>query len=469
MKNLGGLAHTTVTVRDADRADRLTVLLLMGPEPFVPLAEYFAERNFSLASETVYARALGLLIDFIAAKGHLFEDAPKRGSLFNQFAHALRFGTITDGGDPSGLFWLRRRMNTVRPILRAVVELSDWLVEKHSARALNPWRQASTAEKLVFWRKWNLSSADSLLKHIRQPKGVLEESKLARRFAAPSQQPNIRGDATPFPETHFDRLIRDGFRTTRKRRSTSPWSQYNLRDILVALLMHGGGLRISEAFHLWVNDVYADPLDASLAHVRIYHPSEGAIETVDDITGTTVGMNRAAYLAVKHGRRPLNEEGRRTGWKNNAVSRDGHYMPIFWYPAAYGRLFMELFQLYLEYERPPSDLPWLFLTKDGLPMTGKAYAEQYRAAVRRSGLRPLKSAGTTPHGHRHAYGQRLAELEMKGLISPKTIQLCMHHSSVVSQKIYTQESNAAVNDLLCRLGTELGPPAAVGAISQILR
>jgi integrase len=142
------------------------------------------------------------------------------------------------------------------------------------------------------------------------------------------------------------------------------------------------------------------------------------------------------------------------------VLRDGFYMPVFWYPAHYGKLFLKLFRLYLEHERPRSELPWLFLTENGLPMTAKAYAEQHRAAIIRYGMTPQKASGTTPHGHRHAYGQRLQNAADRHLITNKTIQVCMHHRSILSQGVYTGRTSAAINEILEHAALALSGPSA---------
>jgi hypothetical protein len=462
MKSLNGLVQTTVTARDADRSNRLTVFLLVDGNLFEPLTEYFRERNLSLSAESLYARSVGLLIDYMAAKGHEFADLSRRGQLFNQFAHDLRFGTVSSGEDPSNLWWLPRRIENVRQIVTAVTTVSDWLVTNQAARPLNPWRLASTAERIVFWRKWNTVKASSMLQHIKLTESAKSRSLLTRQYALPDRNIYFSEDPPPsFLDDKFDTFLLEGFTRPGKKFSPFPWIKYNIRDMMVTLLLHAGGLRVSEPFHLWVNDVFLDPNDPKAAHVRVFHPSDGTVEMQSNVSGKPIIVDRATYLEVHHGRRPLNQEGRRTGWKSNMVCRDGVYMPVFWYPAQYGRLFLKLFRLYLEHERPRSDLPWLFLTEDGLPMTAKAYAEQHRAAIIRHGMVPRKANGTTPHGHRHAYGQRLQNAADRNLISKKTIQVCMHHRSVLSQAVYTGRTSAAVNETLETAALALsGPPVS---------
>ncbi len=445
-------------------------MLMIRGTRFAPLSRFFHERNFSLASEDLYARSLGLLIDYLFARENDFTGVEARGKLFNRFAHDLRFGTVRDGADPAGLWWLPRRLGNVRQMLNAVLTVSDWLVEKHGATALNPYRQASHDERIVFWRKWNTISASSLLAHLRHPGKIKPAEIRARQNRLLETLPNVIGERPPaFPEANFESLITKGFVRPGRQKSPEVWDRFNIRDILITLLLHGGGLRESEPFHIWVSDVFEDPSDPSIAHVRVYHPSDGSIEVGSINSGRRVTTNRAAYLELYHGLEPLNRVHRRAGWKNNMVRRDGLYMPVFWSDPEFGRVFLRLFRLYMEHSRPSSSLPWLFMTKSGRPMNGKTFADLHRSAVLRAGLVPEKSLGTTPHGHRHAYGQRLEAAKERGLITRKIIQTCMHHASPLSQDTYTQASLDAINHTLQRVldqGERDLTGAAIREISQ---
>lgn len=466
MRSLNGLGHVMVTVRDGDRSDRLTVLILLDGKPFLPLLEYFRESNFSLSSEEVYARAVGQLIDFIAARGLEFQEVESRPNFFNSFAHALKHGTIVEGCDPNGLWWVPRASRNAGQLLAAALEVSDWLVLKADATALNPWRTARFAEKMAFWRRWNRASAHSLLKHLKTEPGP--RASLARKNAFPTVKLATADEPPPaFPEALFSDLLFDGFIRPGNRTSALIHVRQNLRDMMVALLMHGGGLRVSEPFHLFAEDVLENPHDPSIAFVRVFHPSEGLIEIEKTYDGQTK-LNREAYLKLYYGRSPLNQTGKRTGWKNNLVQANGMFMPVYWFPNEYGRLFLKLFKAYISYSRPPSSLPWLFLTEAGLPMTAKAYAHQYRAAIHRLGIRPRKADGTTPHGHRHAYGQRLSAAKHSGLIDEKTVQLCLHHRSVVSQHVYTQTSIADVTSILERASASIFNNDVLHAADRLL-
>lgn len=62
-----------------------------------------------------------------------------------------------------------------------------------------------------------------------------------------------------------------------------------------------------------------------------------------------------------------------------------------------------------------------------------------------------KIEGTTPHGHRHAYGQRLA----RDGADPLLIKNAMHHASITSSQTYTQptttQKRQSLRDLKARL------------------
>lgn len=52
--------------------------------------------------------------------------------------------------------------------------------------------------------------------------------------------------------------------------------------------------------------------------------------------------------------------------------------------------------------------------------------------------------GTTPHGHRHAYGQRLTNAD----IDPIARKKALHHGSLESQIVYTEPDRTKLNKLL---------------------
>ena len=70
--------------------------------------------------------------------------------------------------------------------------------------------------------------------------------------------------------------------------------------------------------------------------------------------------------------------------------------------------------------------------------------ESHEKAVEKIGLTVGKEDGTTPHGHRHAYGQRLKNAK----VSSHIIQRSMHHKSEKSQGVYKEPTVAEVTATL---------------------
>jgi integrase len=106
-----------------------------------------------------------------------------------------------------------------------------------------------------------------------------------------------------------------------------------------------------------------------------------------------------------------------------------------------------LYRTYLR-SRPKGNHPFLFVSEHpahrGEPYTIEAFEQAHARAVRRIGLVPGKLNGTSPHGHRHAYGLALR----RAGVDPIFIQRAMHHRSPHSQAVYTGPSTAEVSAAL---------------------
>ena len=81
-----------------------------------PLVDYFLEkahtRSYSWMQKVV--QAVSLLIDYLRANQNCFNE-PK--ALFTAFAQRLQRGTIgEDGLDPSGLYWLPKKVQNARQL-----------------------------------------------------------------------------------------------------------------------------------------------------------------------------------------------------------------------------------------------------------------------------------------------------------------------------------------------------------------
>lgn len=87
----------------------------------------------------------------------------------------------------------------------------------------------------------------------------------------------------------------------------------------------------------------------------------------------------------------------------------------------------------------------------GEMMPLRTQRESHEKAIEKIGLTVGKHFGTTPHGHRHAYGQRLKNANIDDRIK----QVAMHHKSIESQKVYTEPTVADVTTSLNNATTSL--------------
>jgi integrase len=425
IETLDGLGLPCVILVDADGL------------PFQPWQSYAEEHRLGIGSQRSYSRSLGLFLDFLTVNSDVFLPKEERHRLFQAFADALVWGTVREGADPSGLWWLPRSAVAAKRAVTEVTAFTDWLANSATANPVNPIRTATLAERLLFWRAWQRASSASLLRHIKSASRAQAQSHTARVVDSRRRTPVTTGEVKAFPEEAFTDLLKTGFRRSRLVRWTA------MRDQMIALLLHGGGLRVSEALHLWVMDVFEAPRDREEALVKVFHPSEGLVAYRDPKTGRTRQVHRAEYLRQVYDRKPLTDlPGRKAvGWKDPLLTEpQARAMQVFWRSPDYGRLFMQLYRVYVQ-SRPRITIhPYLFVTNGGAPMTVRAYEKVHGAAVRRIGLEPGKLLGTTPHGHRHAYGLWMRHAQ----IDPKIRQLALHHRSVTSQLVYTQANTIEV-------------------------
>ena len=76
-----------------------------------------------------------------------------------------------------------------------------------------------------------------------------------------------------FPPGRIDDLLWNGLTRYGFETSDVVYERLDLKNVLITMLMHYGGLRLSECFHLWVEDVV--PWEDGTALVKIFHPDKG--------------------------------------------------------------------------------------------------------------------------------------------------------------------------------------------------
>lgn len=411
-------------------------------------------KSRSWINKTVYA--VQLLLRYMAANASALHDRPQE--VFQLFIKRLYTGTIgEDGLDPLGLYWFPNSDRTNKQTINALSNLTDWLSDRYQLAPLNPFMPGDTHSQRLQHAAWYRKNSYDFLGHIK-----------GKDLNCPGQKRMFQGenllhsaaddDSVAFNEKLFPNFFHLGLGGTLDPRSA-------MRNKLIGLLLHGGGLRISEALHLWVSDVFESPDDPESALVRIYHPEEG--KAPHGWKGLNGSSHRAAYLREKFAISPRNklQNTQWVGWKCRLMDHRDNYIQVHWFPNFYGRLFMQLWREYIRYlAYIDRQHPYAFIvfnkTRLGCPYTLPAFNEAYKDALSRIALEPNKSLGLSPHAHRHAYGRRL---ESSGL-SPLVIKKCMHHSALASQLRYTTPSlievSKRLNEAMVQLETTEASPAS---------
>lgn len=362
--------------------------------------------------------------------------------VFQNFRHRLLTGSIDHltGQDPSELWWHARSPKQSSRIINTLTDLLNWFA-KQRPNVQYPWvgTTAHEFERRIAEAAYQYRRNSAFLGNTWSP--VAETSKNRHATSSSPRKPAVETERPPsFPEDRILDLIFKGFKVGKR---------YNYRNMLITLLLNGAGFRASEPFHLYFWDVIEDPANPGRALVLIHHPSSGDAPpdpSWTDLSGKQRNGQRIKYLAEMYGLQPR-DKGLSTdaaGWKGGMhESRlGGYYKQAYWFVPEFGQIFWEIWNLYIQQVQriSPSlrNHPFAFINTAREPVgdvykLGK-FEDSHADAVRRIGLVPAKHLGTSTHGHRHAYGQRLR----RAGIQEEFIRRFMHHANIESQQIYTQ-------------------------------
>lgn len=384
--------------------------------------------------------------------------------LFQNFAQRLYTGTFDreNGLDPSGLCWAPRSPQDASHIVTHLTDFFDWLGEmRPEAAKVNPRYAGGVFDRQTDEAAYQYRRSKAFLGHTWAANASLAETGHRVRGR---RLPKVEtGEPPAFPEERFEELLTKGF---------SAAGRQDYRGMLITLLLHGAGFRESEPLHLYVSDVFPDPANPRQAKVLIHHPTYGAAPADwRDERGRPRKGNRAEYLAQQFGLVPRTElmDRRHAGWKGG-MHDAAYYKQAYWFLPEYGEWFQHLWYRHLEQvARLERDHPFAFINLSREPVgamyTLTQYNKAHAAACERIGLTVAKALGTTPHGHRHAYGRRLRNAG----IDKALIRRFMHHASLESQEVYTQpnsrEALVALEAAAQRLRDKYaGPPSVPGRL-----
>lgn len=420
----------------------IPILLDEKKQVIKPLLDYILKlkRNGkSQSTITIVIKATKLLLEYMKANTNSFSTSQ---TMFESFSSRLYTGTINDEGlDPSGLFWLPHSSSVAKSYIRALTQLTDWLAEKQDTVPMNPLVNADNFTQHLNYAAWVRKNQQDFLGHIAD-KNISAIVQSARNVQGKRQLGKQNLEAIEFSEKYFEDFYFKGIGGAKDRRIV-------LRDQLILLLIHFGGLRISEALHLWVHDVNRIHRKKEDIKVRIYHPESG--KAPDDWRSSSGKTTRAAFLKEKYALSPRNTliGKKHIGWKTNSFENSDYYLEVYWFPTIYGKIFEKLWKDYIRFltgiER---NHPYAFISfhRDyiGEPYTLNAFQSSYTKGLQRIGLNFSKADGLSPHSHRHSYGRRLRRANVDKLV----IKKCLHHASLASQEIYTAASPTEVSACL---------------------
>ncbi len=410
----------------------------------------FARYSKSPSWREKSVQAIKLLLEYINANQACFSTSTE---LLRSFSVSLSVGTIdTSGDDPSGLYWKPKRVEIVNALLGHINAYCDHLdyINGTELPTISPFRKASSAEQRLLWCSYYRRQANLFLNHLSSPQSQPEMFSV-REIRSINPHMFAIESSKRFPDEQLNRLLESGLRLKRKVQDGSRIRAVDEPDYcahLIVLLMHYGGLRLSECFHIYVEDVSIDTTDNS-AIVSVFHPSDGHAPEMQF-------NNRAHYLNVKYGLQPRNlypkSKTIHSGWKTPLLTSKNRSFTVLFFPHQAAILFLLTLQKYLASGQRPStsEHPYLFCNRRGGPETRKNFKDKYDRALERISLIPSKASGLSPHAHRHSYGYRL---KSAGLTNT-TIQKSMHHKSPLSSNTYTQPHEDDVRKLMRNIANE---------------
>lgn len=375
--------------------------------------------------------------------------------MFRAFTNEIYDGTIDENGDDSSdLRWHPKTIKTANSLINHVSMFSDWLYRETDEKTtlLNPPTLASNHERICNLAAYHNRESRAFLRHTFDHGKAIEQSRYTRSV---SSRKGVRFDAellTVFDNDIAQELITKGF----WRNSVIPEApeQCNLRNVLITMLLHYTGLRVSEVFHIFLADISQDPLNADSVLITVNHPIYGDAPSYwRNSDESRKNHNRKDYLHQKYGlvdRLTSTKNSYHAGYKSRAFKS----FYLYFFPSEAGVLWITLWRRYLAYQRGTDDNnphPFAFTNRNGAPASLPLFIRAHANGLIRLGYTPSKTNGLNVHAHRHWFGTILTKLG----VDPLVIKKVMHHGDVDSQQQYiaaarNQEISNVLRDVCSR-------------------
>lgn len=428
-------------------------IVLIGNQNIVkPLASYLeyalAHKNKSKSWHNQSSQAIALLVEFISTQEPKYDTKEK---LFEAFVEALEFGTLSlyknEIVDKSGLNWKRRKKENASKLLGHINSFTDWIYDEvlianygdiKSTKNLlvNPKVQADHTNRLLNIAAYHNRNSHAFLKHLNEvpPTEIIEFMRKHRieKDKTTEEYYPFSEDLMRFTGGQLPLFIK-AFNLRNAKDYSPIHEKLNLRNVLIVWLMHFGGLRTSECFHLFLSDIVIDK-KTNKQSLTFTHPELGI--PPKSVKGY---VDRKDYLMKKYALHPRNNSslagsklfaGWKGAWLDSELKDEVHFFPV-----EAGDIFFKLLKIYVATQRVHSDEhPFLFTNLKGEPFDINSFKKEHKRAFQSLGLdiEYKLENGTTPHCHRHSYGTRCYKAGLDDL----TIQRMMHHKNIKSQEKY---------------------------------
>ena len=443
------------------------------------LIEYFISNpSSSYQWMQTRARAVGLFFDYCrASEGFINYHSPDaHRTIFKLFSWALLNGTIDNETvtDRLKLYWPSSSIDVSKRLCSAILDFENFcdnqdIISTSLLRDNKITKPVNEQASLKFLHTAIKIKNRSFLSHL------IEANKLGNKLknknnkdilnlGSSGSRARTNSEEKRFPEELIAPLFKYGFLKNPSAQLMS--DKEDITAKMITLLLFFGGIRESEPFHIWVNDVI--PVDIKSiddCQVFLRHP----VEALTFLAGENV--TRKEFLAQRgmlpRYKNPI--KSLRANWKDLELD-SSLSAPVFFMHEGAAKLFNAMYIYYINHYRPklediaksngnPSH-PFLFVAAGVDHITGKSYqglpysVSAYLSAFERAldkvevalgiTIPRGKQNGTTPYGSRHFYLGTLTDVG----IPNKVIQKCAKHRSILSQEAYNTPTNEGVQQKL---------------------
>ena len=226
------------------------------------------------------ARAVALFMRYTLTKKNDFKNPVE---LFKSFRDAIELGTVDPitKEDPTELRWEAKTSIYTQRLIHYITAFNEYnyMQAKISVSGndkeiksilINPRRQADFLEKQINLAAYHHKNSNSFLSHLFD-RDKNKKNNINNFYEVSSLQKNLYSKGSPlytFPESKIFDLL-NSFPTKCSSYKKSLSERFNLRDMLITMLLHYGGLRVSEPFHLYVSDIMENPNHKGEALVKL--------------------------------------------------------------------------------------------------------------------------------------------------------------------------------------------------------